>query len=52
MQVTVGTAKNKASVRTIPLPLKVVELLKKFPFEKGGVQLLKSISGSKALSLS
>ena len=35
MQVTVGTAKNKASVRTIPLPLKVVELLKKFPFEKG-----------------
>ena len=35
MQVTVGTAKNKASVRTIPLPLKVVELLKKFSFEKG-----------------
>ena len=35
MQVTVGTAKNKASVRTIPLPLKVFELLKKFSFEKG-----------------
>tara|TARA_Y100001933_G_scaffold238113_1_gene261607 strand:- start:202 stop:771 length:570 start_codon:yes stop_codon:yes gene_type:complete len=35
MQVTVGTAKNKASVRTIPLPLKVVELLKEFSFEKG-----------------
>ena len=35
MQVAVGTAKNKASVRTIPLPPKVVELLKQFPFEKG-----------------
>ena len=32
MQVAVGTAKNKASVRTIPLPPKVVELLKQFPF--------------------
>ena len=35
MQVAVGTAKNKASVRTIPLPPKVVELLKQFPFENG-----------------
>ena len=35
MQVAVGTAKNKDSVRTIPLPLKVIELLKQFPFEKG-----------------
>ena len=35
MQVALGTAKNKASVRTIPLPPKVVELLKQFPFEKG-----------------
>ena len=35
MQVAVGTAKNKASVRTIPLPSNVVELLKQFPFEKG-----------------
>jgi integrase len=35
MQVAVGTAKNKASVRTIPLPPKVVELLKEFPFENG-----------------
>ena len=35
MQVAVGTAKNKASVRTIPLPFNVVELLKQFPFEKG-----------------
>ena len=35
MQVAVGTAKNKASVRTIPLPPKVLELLKQFPFEKG-----------------
>ena len=34
MQVAVGTAKNKASVRTIPLPSNVVELLKQFPFEK------------------
>ena len=34
MKVTVGTAKNKASVRTIPLPPKVVELLKQFTFEK------------------
>lgn len=35
MQIALGTAKNKASVRTIPLPPKVVELLKQFPFEKG-----------------
>ena len=35
MQVALGTAKNKASVRTIPLPQRVVELLKQFPFEKG-----------------
>ena len=35
MQVAVGTAKNKSSVRTIPLPPKVLELLKQFPFEKG-----------------
>ena len=28
MQIALGTAKNKASVRTIPLPPKVVELLK------------------------
>jgi integrase len=35
MQVAVGTAKNKSSVRTIPLPPKVVELLKEFPFENG-----------------
>ena len=35
MQVAVGTAKNKASVRTIPLPPNVVELLKQFPFENG-----------------
>ena len=35
MQVALGTAKNKASVRTIPLPPKVVRLLKQFPFEKG-----------------
>ena len=34
MQVAVGTAKNKASVRTIPLPPKVVELLQQFSFEK------------------
>ena len=34
MQVAPGTAKNKASVRTIPLPQRVVELLKQFPFEK------------------
>ena len=34
MKVTVGTAKNKASVRTIPLPPKVVELLKQFTFER------------------
>ena len=35
MQVAVGTAKNKSSVRTIPLPPKVLELLKQFHFEKG-----------------
>ena len=35
MQVAVGTAKNKASVRTIPLPLNVVRLLRQFPFENG-----------------
>ena len=35
MQVALGTAKNKASVRTIPLPQRVVDLLKQFPFEKG-----------------
>ena len=35
MQVAVGTAKNKASVRTIPLPPNVVELLRQFPFENG-----------------
>ena len=35
MQVALGTAKNKASVRTISLPPKVVRLLKQFPFEKG-----------------
>ena len=35
MQVAVGTAKNKSSVRTIPLPPKVLELLEQFPFEKG-----------------
>ena len=35
MQVALCTAKNKASVRTIPLPPKVVELLKQFPIKKG-----------------
>ena len=35
IQVAVDTAKNKPSVRTIPLPPKVVELLKEFPFENG-----------------
>ncbi|WP_170951982.1 hypothetical protein [Synechococcus sp. N5] len=35
MQIALGTAKNKASVRTIPLPPKVVALLNQFPFEKG-----------------
>ena len=35
MQVAVGTAKNKASVRTIPLPPNVVELLRQFPLENG-----------------
>ena len=35
MQVAVGTAKNRVSERTIPLPPQVVELLKKFDFEKG-----------------
>ena len=34
MQVAVGTAKNRVSERTIPLPPQVVELLKKFDFEK------------------
>ena len=35
MQIALGTAKNKASVRTIPLPSNVVELLKQFSFEEG-----------------
>ena len=35
MQVALCTAKNKASVKTIPLPQRVVDLLKQFPFEKG-----------------
>ena len=35
MQGAVGAAKNRASVRTIPLPPKVLEFLKQFPFEKG-----------------
>ena len=35
MQIALGTAKNKASVRTIPLPSNVVELLKQFSFQKG-----------------
>ena len=35
MQIELGTAKNKASVRTIPLPSNVVELLEQFSFEKG-----------------
>ena len=35
MQVAVGTANKKSSVRTIPLPPKVLELLKQFPFDKG-----------------
>ena len=34
MQVAVGSAKNKVSVRINPLPPKVVDLLKQFPFEK------------------
>ena len=35
MQVAVGIAKNKSSVRTIPLPPKVLKLLNQSPFEKG-----------------
>ena len=35
MQIALGTTKNKASVRTIPLPSNVVELLKQFSFEEG-----------------
>ena len=45
MQIALGTAKNKASVRTIPLPPKVVELLKQFPLKRAGGRPLKSISG-------
>jgi len=52
MQVAVGTAKNKSSVRTIPLPPKVLELLKLFPFEKGWGTASQINISSKASTLS
>ena len=35
MEVVVGTAKNKASERTIPLPSAVIDLLRDFDFKWG-----------------
>ena len=54
MQVAVGTAKNKASVRCYSVAaIRLLELLKQFSNRKGlGYSSLKSISGSKASTMS